>query len=74
MIPIDRDSLALGFITEGLPLDFPYFDVFVYGGEGGILNQALELSYHVFSNIRKNRMDIGDFHDLACCNCFYPST
>src|SRR5713101_9250552 len=43
------------------------------GGEGGILNQALELSCHVFSNMCENRMDIGDFHGLACCNCFYPS-
>jgi hypothetical protein len=43
------------------------------GGEGGILNQALELSCHVFSNMRENRMDIGDFHGLASCNCFYPS-
>jgi hypothetical protein len=25
-----------------------------FGGEGGILNQALELSRHVFSNMRKN--------------------
>lgn len=43
------------------------------GGEGGILNQPFELSRHVFSNMREHRMDIGDFYDLACCNCFYSA-
>jgi hypothetical protein len=32
------------------------------GGERGILNQAFELCSHVLSNMRENRMDIGDFH------------
>ncbi len=36
---------------------------------GGILTLAYWLSYHVFSNMRENRMNIGDFHDLACFNC-----
>jgi len=27
-------------------------------------------SYHVFSNLHENRMDIGDFYDLACFNSF----
>jgi len=39
------------------------------GGEGGILTLALWPSYHVFSNMRKNRMDIADFYDLAFFNC-----
>jgi hypothetical protein len=30
------------------------------GGEGGILTQPLSPSYHVFSNIRKNRINIVD--------------
>jgi len=41
-----------------------------YGGEGGILTQSLSASYHLFSDIHDNRMDIGDFYDLAFCSCF----
>ncbi len=42
------------------------------GGEGGILTQPLLLSYHLFSNMRENRMDTGDFYDFACFNSFNP--
>jgi len=45
----------------------------LYGGEGGILTQPLFISYHLFSNMHENRMDIGDFYDLACFNSFNPS-
>jgi hypothetical protein len=38
------------------------------GGEGGILTLALLLSYHLFSNLHENRMNIGDFYGLAFCN------
>ena len=40
------------------------------GGEGGILTQPLLVSYHVFNNMHENRMNIGDFHGLACFNSF----
>ena len=30
------------------------------GGEGGILTPAYSLSYHVFSNMPENRMNIDD--------------
>ncbi len=33
------------------------------GGEGGILTQPLLLSYHLFSSLHQNRMNIGDFCD-----------
>jgi hypothetical protein len=35
------------------------------GGEGGILTQSLLLSCHLFNVMHENRMDIGDFSDLA---------
>ena len=35
---------------------------------GGILTQPLLSSYHVFNNMHQNRMNIGDFYDLACFN------
>lgn len=41
-----------------------------YGGEGGILTQPLLLSYHLFSNMHKNRMNTGDSYGLALCNSF----
>jgi hypothetical protein len=40
------------------------------GGEGGILTQPLSPSYHVFSDMHKDRINIGDFCDLACFNSF----
>jgi len=40
------------------------------GGEGGILTQPLLLSYHVFSNMRKNRMNTVDFYDRSFFNSF----
>ena len=43
------------------------------GGEGGILTLALWPSYHVFSNMHENHMNIGGFYDLACFNSFNPS-
>ena len=42
------------------------------GGEGGILTQSLLASYHLFSNMHENRMNIADFYDLACFNSFNP--
>lgn len=39
------------------------------GGEGGILTLAYSLSYHAFSNMHENRMNIGAFYDLAFFNC-----
>ena len=38
----------------------------------GILTQSLSASYHLFSNLQENRMNIGDFYDLAYCNHFNP--
>jgi len=35
---------------------------------GGILTQTLSASYHVFSNMHENRINIGDFYDFAFCN------
>jgi hypothetical protein len=35
-----------------------------------MLNQTFELSCRVFSNMRENRMNTGDFHDLVYCKCF----
>ncbi len=43
------------------------------GSNGGILTQSLLRSYHVFSNMPDNRMNIGDFYDLACFNFFNSS-
>jgi hypothetical protein len=37
-------------------------------GEGGILTQPLLLSYHLFSNMRENRINIDDFSTLASFN------
>ncbi len=42
------------------------------GEIGGILTLAYSLSYHVFSNLHENRMNIGDFYGLAYCNHFNP--
>jgi hypothetical protein len=39
------------------------------GGEGGILTQSLLPSYHLFSDLHENPMDIGYFHDLVYFNC-----
>jgi len=35
-----------------------------------ILTQPLLPSYHLFSNMHDNRMNIGDFQGLACFNSF----
>src|SRR5260370_15641646 len=43
------------------------------GSNGRILTQSLLPSYHVFSHIPDNRMNIGDFYDLACFNFFNSS-
>ncbi len=40
------------------------------GGEGGILTLSLWASYHVFSNLHENRMNIGDFYRLSFFNSF----
>jgi hypothetical protein len=40
---------------------------------GGILTQPLWASCHLFSNMHDNRMNIGDFYDLACFNSFNSS-
>ncbi len=40
---------------------------------GGILTQLLLLSSYLFSNMRDNPMNIGDFNDLACFNSFNSS-
>jgi len=40
---------------------------------GGILTQPLLLSYHLFSKLHENRMNIGDFYYLAFFNSFNPS-
>jgi hypothetical protein len=45
----------------------------LYGGEGGILTQPLSASYHLFSNLHENRINIGDFYVLACFNSFNHS-
>lgn len=37
---------------------------------GGILTQPLLLSYQLFTNLHENRMNIGDFYDLAYFNSF----
>jgi len=41
--------------------------------EIGILAQSLLPSYHLFSNLRENRMNTGDFYDLSFFNSFNPS-
>jgi hypothetical protein len=39
---------------------------FGYGGEGGILTPAFESSCHVFSDLQKTRINIGDLtHSMA---------
>jgi len=43
------------------------------GESGVILTQPFLLSYHLFTNMHENHMDIGDFYDLACFNSFNPS-
>jgi len=43
------------------------------GESGGILTQSLLPSYHVFSNLRDTRMNIGDFYGLSNFNSFNPS-
>jgi hypothetical protein len=40
------------------------------GGEAGILTLSLWASYHVFSNLHENRMNIGDFYLLSFFNSF----
>jgi len=40
------------------------------GESGGILTQPFLLSFHLFSSMHENRMNIGDFYDLACFNSF----
>jgi len=39
----------------------------------GILTQSLSASYHLFSNLQENRMNIGDFYGLVCFNSFNSS-
>ena len=40
------------------------------GGEGGILTLSRWASYHVFSNLHENPMNIGDFYGLSFFNSF----
>jgi hypothetical protein len=37
---------------------------------GGILTPAISASYHVFTKLRENPMNIGDFYDIFYRNCF----
>src|SRR5260221_7251670 len=70
VIAVNRSGVALpGTVTtnsrEGKSV--------TYGGgrEGGILTPAYSLSYHLFSNMHENRINIGDIYDLAYFNCFH---
>ncbi len=40
------------------------------GESDGILTLPLSASYYVSSKVHANRMNIGDFYDLACFNPF----
>jgi len=42
------------------------------GTNARILTQPLLPSYHVFSEMHENRMNIGHFYDLAFSNSFNP--
>ena len=59
-------NCTLSDVRKGASRDFGI----ALGESGGILTQPLSSSYHLFSNLHGNRVNIGDFNDLACFNSF----